>query len=379
NAMLTAGTNKPTEDRHASAWCIGGIAGFTAMFVQSNFSFVFHLVPQTILMGICLACAACGSRDPGNTSGTVVSKTLLTVTALLCVAFILPLGLKATKVTHTLWPTMFQRKPLTTPDARINGLTTAIELWPDSTFFRERAAIYQNLARDSGEAWASSMEIQNALDDYQVARKLHPYEPVLAINHANLLSALGRDSEAEMAYSAAIQLQGGMEAGFFGNFHFANHLYKKGLRQFLAGKYMKANDTLENAVAHIDRSMESSPWREREFRVPIHESLGTAKEKIRDYTGALETYDKTSTMVHGATAHYRAGVLLGRMAVEAWANRKPSDALALFLEAKKRATASNSFPKDVTPKQRAEYLAYLDRTIKFLEGARVTPSPFPIR
>jgi O-Antigen ligase len=380
NAALTVGTAKPAEDRHASAWGIGGIAGFTAMFVQSNFSFVFHLVPQTLLLGICLACAACsGCRPLDKNDGTMISKTLLTITALLCVAFILPLGLRGSQVTHLLWPTLFSKTPLISPDARINSLTSAIELWPESTFHQDRATAYQNLTRNSGEGWAKSMEIQNTLADYQAARHLHPFDPTLAINHANLLSALGRDSEAEAVYSVAVELQGGMENGFLGNFRFANHFHRKGLRQFLAGQYDEAVKTLESAVFQIERSHFLLPTQGYELRVAIHESLGTAREKIMDYAGALEIYDKTCTMIYGATANYRAGVLLGRMAVEAWANRKPSDALALFLEAKKRATASNTFPKDVTPEQRAEYLAYLDRTIKFLAGAKVTPSSFPIR
>ncbi|MGL5020136.1 MAG: O-antigen ligase family protein, partial [Luteolibacter sp.] len=154
NAMLTLGTAKPAEDRHSSAWCIGGIAGFTAMFVQSNFSFVFHLIPQTILLGICFACAAqSNNRGPEKNHAAVASKALLTLTALFCIATILPLGLKGTQVTRILWPTMFSKSPLTSSDARINGLTSAIERWPDSTFYRDRAIVYQEIAGESGERW----------------------------------------------------------------------------------------------------------------------------------------------------------------------------------------------------------------------------------
>ncbi len=191
---------------------------------------------------------------------------------------------------------------------------------------------------------------------------------------------MGRDSAAEEVYPIAVQLQGGMENGFFGNFHFANHLHRKGLRQYLAGQIRRGarNPRIRRSA---DRTIRRTACQRRvyELRVAVHESLGTAREQAKDYPGALEIYDKTCTMVFGDTAHYRAGVLLGRMAVEAWADRKSSDALALFLEAKKRATTSNNIPKDVTPEQRAEYLAYLDRTIKFLEGAKVVPSADPFR
>jgi tetratricopeptide (TPR) repeat protein len=350
------------------------------MFVQSNFSFVFHLVPQTILLGICLGCAAhSANHEPAKLVCRVVSKALLTVTALLCVTAFFPFGIKGTKVTQALWPTMFSKNPLTSPDARINALTTAIEIWPQSGFLRDRAMVYQELARESGDKWITSPVIEKSLDDYVAARSLHPYDPILAINHANLLSAMGRDSAAEEVYPVAVQLQGGMENGFFANFHFANHYHRKGLRQHLAGQSADALATLESAAVQMERSFELLPTQGYELRVAVHESLGTAREQAKDYRGALEIYDKTCSMVFGDTAHYRAGVLLGRMAVEAWSDRKSSDALALFLEAKKRATTSNNIPKDVTPEQRAEYLAYLDRTIKFLEGAKVVPSSDPLR
>lgn len=379
-AILTAGTSKPAEDRHASAWVIGGLAGFAGMFVQSNFSFVFHLVPQTILMGICLGCAAhTACEEPARSACKVVSKGLLTITALFCVAALFPFGIKGTKLTLALWPTMFSKQPLTSPDARINALTTAIDIWPQSGFYRDRAMVYQELAKEYGDKWIDTPAIEKALADYQAARELHPYDPILAINHANLLSAMGRDAAAEEVYPIAVRLQGGMEFGFFGNFHFANHLHRKGLRQYLAGQYTEALETLDSAATQIEQSFGLLPTQGYEMRVAVHESLGTAREALKDYQGALEIYDKTSTMVYGDTAHYRAGVLLGRMAVEAWSNRKSSDALALFLEAKKRATTSSNIPKDVTPEQRAEYLAYLDRTIKFLEGAKVVPSSKPIR
>jgi hypothetical protein len=109
--------------------------------------------------------------------------------------------------------------------------------------------------------------------------------------------------------------------------------------------------------------------------VAIHESLGAAVEETKDYERALGTYNFAVTILGGQTAHYRAGALLGKMAVQAWTERRPSDALALFIEAKNRATAHGDLPTGVTNAQRTEYLTYLDKTIKFLEGARIVPTP----
>ena len=112
----------------------------------------------------------------------------------------------------------------------------------------------------------------------------------------------------------------------------------------------------------------------REPRVAIHESLGTAREATGDREGALESYNFAASSIGGTRAHYRAGVLIGKMAVEAWSKRRPAEALTRFIEARRRiGQAGNLLPEGVTPSQRVEYLAYLDRTIAFLKGAKVEP------
>jgi hypothetical protein len=87
----------------------------------------------------------------------------------------------------------------------------------------------------------------------------------------------------------------------------------------------------------------------------------------------MAAYDFTVTLESGARAHYRAGVLHGKMATTAWNARRPAEALAHFIEAKNRIGRTAEMPQGVTPSQRADYLAYLDRTIAFLKGAKIEP------
>lgn len=113
----------------------------------------------------------------------------------------------------------------------------------------------------------------------------------------------------------------------------------------------------------------------REPRVSIHESLGAAREAVGDRNGALEAYDFAAKLDDGARAHYRAGVLIGKMAVEAWSQRRPAEAMKHFMEAKRRVGQAKGFlPEGVTPSQSVEYNAYLDETIAFLKGAKVEPA-----
>ena len=89
----------------------------------------------------------------------------------------------------------------------------------------------------------------------------------------------------------------------------------------------------------------------------------------------MQAYDFAASIPTGTRAHYRAGVLIGKQAVEAWSKRRPSEALSLFLKAKQRvAQARKNLPAGVTPSDRIEFIDYLDKTIKFLQGAKVQPA-----
>ena len=128
----------------------------------------------------------------------------------------------------------------------------------------------------------------------------------------------------------------------------------------------------------MERSVKDMRWAAPNIydaRVAIHENLGAAREASGDYLGAGQAYDFASTLIAGSKAHYRAGLLLGKQADAAWRDRRPSEALRDFIEAKRRIGMASELPADVTPNQRVEYLAYLDRSIDYLKGAKVEPLP----
>jgi tetratricopeptide (TPR) repeat protein len=301
--------------------------------------------------------------------------------ALACAILLLPTGWKGTRVTQILWPSYLGKVAVTSSEARVEALTEAIRRWPQATFHQERAAIFHENA-SSGLSAVFHEPAERAITDYRKASQLNPYDPGLAINIANLLSQLQRDSEAEEHYIKAISLQGGMEAGFRSHFYLALHLYHKGLRLFNFEKPEIALNILETAAVHMEEAVKQTPpWviniDGRNARISIHESLGAAREANGDYQGAMAAYDFTVTLTNGARAHYRAGVLHAKMATTAWNERRPAEALAHFIEAKNRIGRTNELPQGVTPSQRAEYLAYLDRTLTFLKGAKIEPAKLP--
>jgi hypothetical protein len=134
---------------------------------------------------------------------------------------------------------------------------------------------------------------------------------------------------------------------------------------------------LEIAAGEMEKAVSMMHWTIQDMiepRIVIQESLGALREATGDQEGALEAYDFAAKLHQGKRIHYRAALLIGKKAVEAWSQRQPSKALKLFIEARRRVgMAGGELPANVTQSQQVEYIAYLDRTIAFLKGAKVQP------
>ncbi len=368
------------NDRNASddVWRVGALAALAGMLVQSSFSFVFHLFPGILLLGICLGQMAIASRGKQNPRRLISSKTILSLAAVGCAILLIPWGWKGTRVTQTLWPVYFGDQNTISAEMKIDQLSSAIVLWPLSDFYQKRAMNFLALAELESSPTTAIEAKENAISDYQAASRLHPFDPGFLINRANVLSSLKRDIEAEADYAKGIRLQGGMEPAFRGHLYSAIHYLKKGIELLKNKETSQSVTSLEIAAAQIETACEMTHWvmpDMRDVRITIHETLGAAREASGDFQGALKSYDFASSFDYGNRAHYRAGTLLGRMANTAWKARRPEEALALFLKAKYRVSITREFPSGVSQIQRVEYLAYLDQTIAFLQAAKVTPLP----
>lgn len=365
------------EPTTGGAWRLAGLSALAGMFVQSCFSFVFHLMPGILLLGICLGKMS-RSTVSGSTLPTGMSSRIpLSFAAIACLLWLVPVGWNSSRTMQILWPSYFSKQATMTPESKTAALTAAIAVWPVSDFYLERAKLRQTMAAAQSGREAEEA-IQSAIRDYQQAGNLHSHDPGIQVNLANLLSAERRDLEAEAAYQRAIQLQGGMEPAFQARYFLATHLLRKGQRQFTTDDPSPTLATLEVAAEQMERSVKDMRWAApniHDARVAIHENLGAAREANGDYPGARQAYDLASTLIAGSKAHYRAGLLLGKQAAAAWRDRRPAEALTGFIEAKRRIGMASELPGDVTPSNRLEYLTYLDRAIAYLTGARVEPLP----
>ncbi|MES2659840.1 MAG: O-antigen ligase family protein [Verrucomicrobiota bacterium] len=356
-------------------WRIGGLSALVGMFIQSCFSFVFHLLPGAILLGICLGQIARTTPRPGKVPQVMGSKILLSAVAIACVVFLLPVGWNGSRVTGVLWSSYFSKQPVTSSESRIDSLGEALDIRPQSSLYQERAFVFQETS-SMIEGDPSKQMAGRAIADYEEAELLHPFDPNPVINRANVLSQQHRDREAEDAYNRAISLQGGMEPSFRARFSLAKHLMNKGLRQFNAEYPADSLAALEIAAQQMEESIKQMHWvipDMRSPRVSVQESLGTAREANGDYEGAMKAYDFATTLYEGTRAHYRAGLLNGKMAASAWSARHPAEAMGYFIEAKRRIEQATQLPQGITPSQRIEYLSYLDEAIGYLKGAKIEP------
>jgi tetratricopeptide (TPR) repeat protein len=168
-----------------------------------------------------------------------------------------------------------------------------------------------------------------------------------------------------------------MEAAFQANQRFADFLYQKSVAEYVRNDLHSAISTLEIAARHMDRAEERGqwPWQLSELNVKIYSSLGQSFEEAGDPERALERFDHAAGLRGGGSAHYLAGLMLGRKAVNAWSVRgAEEDALRLFLEAEQRIIKANPLPTGVTPEDRNEYIEYLRRSIRYLQDTNVKPS-----
>ncbi|MFD2255848.1 O-antigen ligase family protein [Luteolibacter algae] len=365
---------------YTDAWRIGGLAGLAGLFTQSNFEGILRLPPGAVLLGLCIAAAslpAISARSheaPRAWFRSILASSL----ALPAAALLLFFGWKGSLVTQKIWSVYFAEVPMG-PESKADRLTHAISIWPLYSLMQQRAINYQTLAANRGKEDDAKDFLKLALADYEQAAAKHQYNPEFPVARGNILSALQRDNEAEEQFRFAIQKQGEMEAAFRANQFLAIHLQRKGLRQYDPKNPIEALNSFQLAKKHIENidAIYDVYYGGTEYfrlRVNVICNYGKALEAAGEYQDSLAAYDEAAGLPEGNSANYRAGLLLGKRAVEVWSQRRGSAALRLFMEAEQRVSATNVLPDEVIPELKDKYLAYLRKTVAYLQGAKIQPS-----
>ncbi|TAG09534.1 MAG: hypothetical protein EAZ42_06730 [Verrucomicrobia bacterium] len=366
---------------HDDAWRIGGLCALLGMFVQSNFSFVFHSLPGVFSLGCCLAQMLRSNSSVSQPSQVSYHACKLSLIVCGAASFIclLAMGVKGTIVCQSLLPLYFKNFDAISISSRLACYESAIKVWPSHDLHSEKAALLQQIAKSPELAANHPGALESALRQYQFARKLHPYDPASAVNLANLLSYMGQNQAAEAAFEEALNLQGNMEQSYQAGMEYASHLLRKGQNSLSEKSYDEARRSLESSIRLSENAVKNvNMWTfVDQFPlklVAIYESYGLACEGINDLNAALRSYHLASEIpLRPKPLFYRMGVVYGKLGKAAWEKRRSAEALGYFIEAKNHIDAAAELPQGVTPSMKLDYQEYLNDTIRFLKGAKITP------
>ena len=364
-----------TKSTHGDAWRIGGIAAFIGIFIQSNFEGILRTAPGAILLAICLAAA---SHDRIHEYSNSIKhlwprRISLTVISLMGICLMAFYGWKGSLVSKDIWTTVFEKTP--TPDERkIEAYTKALSHWELESLHSQRGILFYNLSTDKSDKQQIHQSLEMAITDFKKAGSLHPFTPLHPRNTANALSRLKKTDEATTYYEKAIQLQGGMEAGYQSRFYFANHLSDAGLNELYTGSaevaieyFKRASELLKTFPAYFYGASYNT------LQINLTTNLAKAYEEQKQFQLALESYDLAARGNQDPNANYFAGYMLMNIAEMALSEQRPADALRLFIEAEKRITQTP--PSSIlTPEDRNTILEELRKNIVGLEQEQHRPS-----
>lgn len=261
--LLSADPAERTRRGPVDAMMCGGLAAMSGTLVHSNFSFVTHTIAGAMYLGLAIGFAL--PRRPIETypSAPAAGLALLLLSPL--VGLLAWAGLRGSSAYRQLWPVSFSKEQLgrIAPGLAMERMLAAMETWPAADLsgsagaLARQAAVREGLPADETKDWLSQ-----AAARYADARKLNPLDPEWAINRANVLSALNRDTEADGEFEAALRLQGGMEGTFRVRYYYARHLFGRYYRDWTAKKcsperamagFIRARDLLKEAAPETEQ------------------------------------------------------------------------------------------------------------------------------
>jgi hypothetical protein len=252
---------------------VGAMAAVSAMLLESMFSFAFHFLPVALFLGCCLGILAGGTRMRVESSRAFagagrIGGRLAAVVGLVMAGTV---GMRTTKALAVLWP--IESEGVAAVGDAASRMAAAEAIWPSHELALRRGTIWQ--ARATADATRIDAEaLDEAVAAYSEAHRLHPYNPAITINLANILSLATRWEESERWFQKTHELQGGVYAAFGTRYFYAMHLARRGWHARYQRNPSLALGYFEAALADVDS------WR---WQIP----LGIDREATDEFRRGL--------------------------------------------------------------------------------------------
>ncbi|MFC7338068.1 O-antigen ligase family protein [Haloferula chungangensis] len=271
---LVVGTAERDKNREDDAVLAGVLSACGAIVLQSNLSYVFHMLPSVLLLGLCL-----GLTVPRRESEIRAFWRAWPVGVLLA-APLMWFGIRGSVALKSLWPVLYDTRgsEQLSREQMSERYETARKYWPGYRVAELEGHFYLGLA-GKAEGLVADEWRDRAIESYRAAAKEHPYNAVVSVNLGNALSTSGRYDEATREFERTIKLQGKLEAMCKGRFYMAQNIHREWYGRWTKERrasealheFLRAQRLLEEAKEFV---MPGIWWRDcLEFEKDLDQSI----------------------------------------------------------------------------------------------------------
>jgi O-antigen ligase len=229
-ALLTMGANDTDADEGMT---LGAMAGLVGMGVQAFFSFVYHVLPDVLLMSMfvgilvsqpwALSSAAETAIEQDKGAVNWVGYGLVGSLLGLCVALFAFRDGAAWYVTR---PGFNFPKPLL--EVAAQRYEQAIAIRPDFRVMSDLSQVWMKMNRAEGESIETcKLRLERAIDNQVALLKRAPDSFHDRLNLALMFDSAGRFNDAEPIYEGIVDLLDARERFYGTRFHYTRHLFSR--------------------------------------------------------------------------------------------------------------------------------------------------------
>lgn len=367
------------------ALCVAGVVGITVMAVHVIFDFRTHFQANLLLVTCCLLWVLPVRKVVEAGKKGWFLKSVFSVILLGLSFFTTSLAVKELNAGLPLlnaklaFETSSWDVRKISEDSKIQALRESIELSPSYRRHLKLGTIYHARSEEEGLSVDAKIDFLNkAYDQYQLAAKRHPYNPVIYVNLGSICGQLQRYSEAESYFEKVLALSGARgEVLFETPIKRSNVFYQKALVHWGASEPELAEKAFMKAYQIIDApDVHEGKKRRQELTIASGHlkflaasgEFTAADTLIKQRSLDKVNYRVPLTRMHLAEHYYTEGIHL-------WSQRRPEEAMRSFLVAKNNYLRHKREVKGEVGDRWLDGFKIIEERLAFFKGANIKPTP----